>query len=165
MSEQKAPKVTIMLSADELNKFLGGDSEAAIKLKNHIVQEFSRKYLKSLVDDKLEKMGRRVLMEAAEQFAAAVSEEVVGTFTGSLRLKPSMRELIKSAATLEVSKALHAMVSTTVQKLLLDKEGDIARFALYVARDSILKEKKSGIIKKIEAGLDKLLTEEDIYGS
>ena len=42
--------VNVNMSAEELNKFIGGDNEVALKLKHSIIQQFTSKYLKGIAN-------------------------------------------------------------------------------------------------------------------
>lgn len=110
MSHPERKKIVLNVSTDALVAMLGGDSELEVQLRNSIAQEFTRKYLKGIVNEQVVKEA----LNGASTAATAALEEffVRDTWSTCWKPKPELDTAIK----LVVRKKIDIIISETVQQ-------------------------------------------------
>lgn len=80
-------------SLEALERLIGGDTQVEIEIRNSIVQEFTKKYLKSLVSETL---ANQVIKEAVKVARHEIEKEFftldTSTFYSKVALKKEIRE-------------------------------------------------------------------------
>lgn len=112
----------ITLDAKALEAMIGGDSEVEVELRNAIVQEFTKKYLKGIVNDKIIgtiEMQIRNEMTGNRSFIENVTNEYLKekfNYEGSYWNKtPVIKEEYKTKIRSEVEIALGKVITETVE--------------------------------------------------
>lgn len=102
-------KIAINMNADELNRFIGEDSDAALELKNKMVQEFAKRHLKALVTDDMIKIG-----EAAKRQAWQIAADAIGSVRESY-LHETMHVRLSSDAKAEIEHLARKQADAAIQ--------------------------------------------------
>ncbi len=94
-------------SLTALERLIGGDAQIEIEVRQSVAENFAKKYLKTLANDK-------IIEASSRTFAKAVGEEFFSSNHGGTYLKPAHYEAIRTVVQLEMSK--HAQVLTQTEE-------------------------------------------------
>lgn len=95
-----------------LERLIGGESETEIEIRNSIVQEFTRKHLRAIADEKLPVYVNALMKEVTQEAHAALGLPVggqMGLLSSEVRLK--IRETVRQ----ELNTYLAAVADETIQ--------------------------------------------------
>lgn len=148
-------KLLVEIDHNTLMKLLGGNTEAEIKLKNGIVQNFASKQLKSLLnDDKIQEIlseTKYKLIKGAEKAGAKFIGKWTDDYPREFNLAP------------EVKRKIEKVIYFKVKKIVSDKYNDIIKKIdsdFKDIKDNYNKQMKKAIDKKIDETFEKMVQEE-----
>lgn len=111
----------ISLSHEDLVRMIGGEETVAVEVRNSIVQEFAKKYLKPLVNDSTLQIARAAMQkdfDAAVRTAVAEYITITESWGGTqYKLIDAVQQRIRVA----VQTALAEMLTQTVRELVNDR--------------------------------------------
>lgn len=131
-------------SLEVIERLIGGDSKLEIDIRNSIVQSFSKKYLKPLVND----MSGNKLKEIIQ---LAINDELYERKSYSLSLKPEYAEKLRQEAKYLVEVELVKVINEEFKKQM-DKDylnRLIERQVAHVTKEYI----KQGVLDHIKNSL------------
>lgn len=154
-------------SKEALERLIGNDSELEVELRNSIVQEFSKKYLKSVV---LEPKFQRFIIDTAENLNKALQTEIqskigeiVVDFYGKaklIRLNDATKAIMQEKADEHVSKLVSESIQSAINKYLGESHEHINthienRISYYVNEyiNVLIKQKMDKAKKAMESAL------------
>jgi len=126
-----------------LERLIGGDSELEMEIRRSVAEDFSKKYLKSLVTEYTDK-----------GLTARVRELVIERVRYTDYLSEEYRELIKE----QVDKKVKQLIQERVQAFV-DKERELRRMVEVQVEESIQRHLSTIDNKTIEAKAKKLIQE------
>lgn len=117
-----ADGMKLYLSVDALERLMGGDSEAEIRVRNSVVQEFARRHLKAVANSEAMRLAEQTVKKTIDDefvekrgvFGVTLSEEYREA------IKNEVREKFGSAlfqAIGEVRNELHEEIKTAVSEV------------------------------------------------
>ena len=122
-------------SLEALERLIGNDNEVEINIRNSIVQEFSKKHLKSLVTSTLlDSLAEKLKKEVIEEFR---DKTQVGMYTLNVELSKEVMANLKKKLTDRVWEQLYNLINEILQK---DKINETIQDALVVAVSRIIRD-------------------------
>lgn len=96
--------IKIQIGLEALAALIGGDTEVEMEIRNGIVQEFTRRYLKGIAQDLIQVHGRTLVSE--------ILKDEIGTTTGySTALAQSFKAKIKEQVALNANQIVREEVN------------------------------------------------------
>jgi hypothetical protein len=147
-------KVNVQMTAEELNKFIGGDNELALKLKNSIVQQFSKRYLKGVVSDGLDEVEESIKKYVDQQITKKILKIERVRYEDYVQLNQTVKKKIDSHVTPIINAAVFKTAKESADTILktdrvTKMEDNIFQYVL----ERYNKMKSTEIIKRVEAVL------------
>lgn len=146
-------RMTILLNANALERLIGGDAEMELRLRQGVVEEFSRRHLKSLASSEMMQKLRRDLDALVAEAALESRKQLYGEWDFwkkplSERLSGEIRECVAALinATLnkeiekrkdQILKIIETQINSAEVDRIIQKRVDEAvekKFATLVAR-------------------------------
>lgn len=110
-----------------LERLIGGDSEIEVEIRNGIVQDFAKRYLKSIADTPAIKESAKKLAEKLSQTMEQQAKSIIGRvafdFKGQpyfLDLNPTMREAITKSVESSINCGVAKMVKEQIEAMVTD---------------------------------------------
>lgn len=104
-------QMKISLGMEDVERMIGGSDEASIEVRNYIVQEFTRRHLRALINDDLMQKTQFLLAKATEEEV----KKIVGTYdhyaSPKVKLNPEIAKHLEEAVK---AQALH-LITTAVE--------------------------------------------------
>jgi len=152
-TDKPKTKISLEFNYEALKQLLGGDTEIEIELRNCIVQEFTRKHLKGIVDDDFKKEINDYLndkyvglkQQYREQVQQAIDKEVTANI---VKLVKKEKEKILD----EVRKALETYQNKVLDgtvNLLYKETGNLSEFLTDLIKEKLTKNEIKEIILKL----------------
>ena len=143
-------------SLEALERLIGGDSALEIKLRNSIVQDFTKRHLKALATDNLLlQMQRTIQEEVKKEFFENVKS---GSYGGTRSvLKKEVLDELKEQLKYEANRQLREVVQELID---FNKTNEEITKALDYSTGVILTELQSSVLeKRLNAMVDKKIKE------
>ncbi len=104
-------KINFQVSTDDLLRLLGDDPDTQLEIRSSIVQQFTDRYLKSLVNHETVKETERILREGIKDEI----QKVVGSASWQeVHLKPRIKSQVKDLVESHVGTTLRTLVTEAV---------------------------------------------------
>ena len=114
-------KLNIQISSEDLEKIIYSDPTASLEIKNFIVQEFTRRHLKPLVnEDLLNKVKNDILKEIDNNLDVIVGKRVSG-YASTRILNDAFVKRIKDMVNEAIKNLLTDMVKDGVEGFMSDR--------------------------------------------
>ena len=159
-------KVFIRMTAQELNKFIGGSTEAALELKGGIVQNFAKKYLKSLVTDELRAVGdviKKEVVGLAADSLGKLTTDYYGKVVG-ITLHDHIEKAITQKANMAVMRSFDKLLTNATDeacKAIMPEAEDRLKANLLYNVTKVLQSKLAAELSIIVSSAFKRIQEEE----
>jgi len=138
------------LNLPALERLIGGDTELELHLRKQIVQEFSKRHLKEVVDQD----AYQLALEAAKQFVNEAAKQAFDIENIAVNhLWPTVGYRLKSMIESLVKEVAQKIVDETLQKVIAYQKTYWAR----EVNEAVKKEMNRQIEKEVEEGIRKRL--------
>lgn len=149
-------KISIRLTADELNKFIGDDNELALEIKGSIVQQFAERHLKGVINNGIGAIEKQTSELIQREFEDRIVRLVKGVGWGTkdrYELKPEIKKDIQSKVSVAMSKTLSEVVDKAITETIDFKLKDIESKIVNMIVERYTRDKQSSIILAVEKAL------------
>lgn len=128
-------------SLDALERLIGGDSEVEIEIRNSIVQEFTKKYLKSVaekvLDSEVAVFTKGIKATFQQQAQDAIGEmKNPGFYSQTFTPTENFKRVIKEEANKAVSKEITSVIDARITEMVkqgIEEQIDYNRVKMLVA--------------------------------
>ncbi len=147
--------VKINMSAAELNKFIGEDSEVAMELKSNVIQEFAKRHLKGIInDDGFKKIERSIRTYFTKQFEKNIGEYKRIQYNNVFVPNDVIKDAIDSYVSLAVRRFWEERETELVSEMLTGKRiKDMEDRIVDRMTERYLKSKRMKLLERVEASL------------
>lgn len=150
-NRDKAAQIVITLGIDALERVLGGDSEAAVEIRNTIVQQFASRHLKAIANSEVvRQVGATIEAAVVEAVQEEVGKKAPG-FGGKWTFKKEVKDALHEEVRLSISTKVREEVQTAVQAALDTVKPDIARRVEAAVDKEIAARVKAAVDEKLRA--------------
>lgn len=117
--------VTIQInSLEALERLIGGDSELEVGLRGGIVQEFAKRHLKGIADERLISEGRRAIINYIDENYIKLIRYNPTTYGSKPALKTLIEEDVKSSVSTEINRAIREYMEKDETLILIKQRLD-----------------------------------------
>lgn len=142
-------------SKEALERLIGDDKEMEIAIKNAVINQFAKQYLKSVANDEiLQELKAAVLAEVEAEVAKHV-ECVPAYGMSRFKARPELKEAVKDATV----EALRELVKEAIEEQMSDVEKEVKGLLGYKLDIICNKVSERNIDRLVQSKLRKLIEE------
>ena len=142
-------------SKEALERLIGDDKEMEIAIKNAVINQFAKQYLKSVANDEIMRELKVAVLAEVEAEVARHVERVPAFGMSCFKARPGLKEAVKDAT----KEALRELVKEAIEERMSDVDGEVKQLLGYKLDIICDKVSERNIDRLVQSKLRKLIEE------